>query len=99
MGVSSVVEGVGVRWSVVDVAGAGGGVDAGLDGHAVGAGLAGDAVVSSPLRRSRTAPSRSGSTQPKQMPIRQPLGIRTPASSAASRIGVAPSASTVVPCR
>ena len=30
-----------------------------------------------------------------QMPIRQPLGIRTPASSATSRSGVAPSASTV----
>ena len=30
-----------------------------------------------------------------QMPIRQPLGMRTPAPSAASRIGVAPSASTV----
>ena len=32
----------------------------------------GAAVVTSPLRRSRTAPSRSGTTQPKQMPIRQP---------------------------
>ena len=29
--------------------------------------------------------------------MRQPLGMRTPASSAASRIGVAPSASSVVP--
>ena len=29
--------------------------------------------------------------------MRQPLGISTPASSAASRIGVAPSASSVVP--
>ena len=36
-------------------------------------------------------------TQPMQMPIRQPLGIRTPALSAASRIGVAPSASTSRP--
>ena len=34
-------------------------------------------------------------TQPKQMPIRHPLGMRTPASSPASRIGVPPSASTV----
>ena len=32
-----------------------------------------------------------------QMPIRQPLGMRTPAPSAASRIGVAPSASTSRP--
>ena len=34
-------------------------------------------------------------TQPKQMPIRHPLGMRMPASSPASRIGVLPSASTV----
>ena len=58
-----------VEWSVVDVAGAGGGGDAGLDR---GRRRRATAVVISPLRRSRTAPSRSGSTQPKQMPIRQP---------------------------
>ena len=46
--------------------------DAGLDGDPAVRGLAGVAVVISPLRRSRTEPSRSGSTQPKQMPIRQP---------------------------
>ena len=42
------------------------------------------AVVTSPVRRSRTAPWRSGTTQPKQMPIRQPEGISTPAASPAS---------------
>ena len=42
----------------------------------------GAAVVISPLRRSRTAPSRRGRTQPKQMPIRHPDGISTPAASA-----------------
>ena len=57
----------------------------------------GTAVVIAPLRRSRTLPSRSGMTQPMQMPIRQPLGISIPASSAASRMGVAPSRSSVVP--
>ena len=51
--------------------------------------------MTSPLRRSRTAPWRSGTTQPKQMPIRQPEGIRTPAASPASSSGVAPSDSTV----
>src|SRR5699024_9890615 len=56
-------------------------------------GSSGVVVVRSPLRRSRTAPSVIGRTQPKQMPIRQPLGIRTPASSAASRIVVPPSSS------
>ena len=80
--------------SVVDVAGAGGGARCRSGWRPPSPGAA---VVISPLRRSRTAPSRSGSTQPKQMPIRHPLGIRTPASSAASRIGVAPSASTAVP--
>ena len=57
----------------------------------------GTAVVSAPLRRSRTAPSLSGITQPMQMPIRHPLGMRTPALSATSRIGEAPSASTSRP--
>ena len=65
-------------------AGAGGGGDAGLDEHAV----ARDGGGESPSRRSRTAPSRSGSTQAKQMPIRQPDGISTPASSPASSSGV-----------
>ena len=81
--------------SVVEVAGAGGGVDAGL--HLDAPVSPGMAVVMAPLRRSRTEPSFSGRTQPMQMPMRQPLGIRTPASSAASRIGVAPSGSTSVP--
>ena len=58
--------------------------------------LSGEAVVRSPLRRSRTAPSRSGATQPKQMPMRQPEGISTPASSPASSSDVAPSASTSI---
>src|SRR5690606_12961885 len=44
----------------------------------------GTAVVTAPSRRSRTEPSLSGRTQPMQMPIRHPLGISTPASSAAS---------------
>ena len=57
----------------------------------------GTAVVSAPLRRSRTAPDSSGTTQPKQMPIRQPEGMSTPAASPASSSGVAPSASTTVP--
>ena len=57
----------------------------------------GTATVSAPLRRSRTAPDFIGMTQPMQMPIRQPLGMRTPAPSAASRIGVEPSASTSRP--
>ena len=47
----------------------------------------GTAVVMAPLRRSRTLPSRSGMTQPMQMPMRHPLGINMPAASAASRIG------------
>ena len=54
------------------------------------------AVVTSPLRRSRTDPSRIGRTQPKQMPMRHPDGMRTPAASAASRMGVLPPASTTV---
>ena len=57
-----------VLLSEFDVAGAGRGGHAGLDEDAV----PGAAVVISPLRRSRTAPCRSGATQPKQMPIRQP---------------------------
>src|SRR5690606_22975289 len=56
----------------------------------------GTAVVRAPLRRSRTAPERRGTTQPKHTPIRHPLGIRTPASSPASSRERAPSVSTVV---
>ena len=56
----------------------------------------GAAVVMSPLRRSRTAPCRSGATQPKQMPIRQPDGIRTPAASPASSSVWSPGASRTV---
>ena len=48
------------------------------------------AVVIEPSRRSRTAPSVIGSTQLKQMPIRQPDGISTPAASPASSSGVLP---------
>ncbi len=54
---------------VVDVAGAGGGADAGLDGDAARVGLPGWATVIAPLRRSRTAPERIGRTQPMQMPM------------------------------
>ena len=43
--------------------------------------------MTSPVRKSLTEPSSSGRTQPKEMPIRQPDGISTPASSpAANRI-------------
>ncbi len=59
----------------------------------------GSATVSCPSRRSRTAPSRSGSTQLKQMPIRQPDGISTPAASPESSNGSEPSVSTTVPDR
>ena len=55
------------------------------------------ASCSVPLRRSFTRPSFRGSTQVWQMPIRQPYGSATPALSAASRIVVAPSDSTVLP--
>ena len=56
----------------------------------------GAAVVMSPLRRSRTAPCRSGATQPKQMPIRHPDGIRTPAASPASSSVWSPGVSRTV---
>ena len=57
----------------------------------------GSASVISPVRRSRTAPALSGVMQPKQMPIRHPDGMSTPASSPTSSNGVAPSESTVLP--
>ena len=57
----------------------------------------GSASVISPVRRSRTAPALSGVTHPKQMPMRHPEGMSTPASSPTSSNGVAPSASTVLP--
>ena len=60
-------------------------------------GSSGSAVVRSPVRRSRTPPSVRGTTQPKQMPIRQPDGISTPASSPASSRVVDASASMVMP--
>ena len=75
----------------LDVAGAGDGVDAGLDGQLV-AGLDDGDV---PGAQVADGALRMVTTQPKQMPIRHPLGMRTPASSPASRIGVPPSASTV----
>ena len=56
----------------------------------------GAAMVMSPLRRSRTAPWRSGATQPKQMPIRHPDGISTPAASPASSSVWSPGVSTAV---
>ena len=52
---------------------------------------------SSPLRRSRTVPETRVTVQVWQMPMRQPYGIPTPASSPASRIVVAPSTSTSLP--
>ena len=84
-----------VRRSVVEVAGAGGGVDAGLDLDR--AGLAGDRGGDLAVAQVAHRAFVIGSTQPMQMPMRHPLGIRTPAASAASRIGVAPSSSSVVP--
>ena len=55
------------------------------------------AVVTAPVRRSRTAPWRSGATQPKQMPIRQPDGMSTPAASPVSSRLAVPSLSAVMP--
>ena len=51
----------------------------------------------SPVRRSRTWPRRSSPTQVWQMPIRQPKGRVAPASSPATRIGVAPSQAASTP--
>ena len=83
------------RWSVVDVAGAGGGVDAGLDrARRRLPGRGGGELAVAQVAHGALAQRQHAA---QQMPIRQPLGIRTPASSAASRIGVAPSASTTVP--
>ena len=64
-------------------------VDAGADHLALG-------PVTSPLRRSRTWPEQSLPTQVWQIPSRQPNGSSSPASSPATRIGVAPSHSASV---
>jgi hypothetical protein len=53
--------------------------------------------LTSPDRRSRTFPDFTVPTQVWQMPIRQPKASSRPACSPASKIGVAPSHSVVVP--
>ena len=57
----------------------------------------GAAVVTTPKHKTQTTTTHNNKTQPKQKPNQHPQDMSSPACSAAARIGVAPSTSSVRP--